>query len=142
MSIHTSSESRCGSMQRPNQLRPMALACGSLSLGLALLNGCGSEEPDSGQESRPPLTVLAADDTEPKLTCPDSDRVSSSDSIAEDARGAASAEAAVSEYADNRAAVINNDNTEAWILRADGSAEESLGLLNNGDWFITEVESC
>lgn len=86
--------------------------------------------------------MLTPGDREPELTCTGDERVSSFDTIAEDAMGAPSAEGAVTEFAEGEPSVVSESGYRAWVLREGGTVREQLGLIRADGWFITETLGC
>lgn len=104
--------------------------------------GCGSSRADAEAGPRPGTTVLAPGDRGPGLTCTGDERVASSETIAEDAVGAASAKDAVTEFAAGESSLVSATGYQGWVLRDDGTARERLGLIKGDGWFVTETLGC
>ena len=102
----------------------------------------GEAANDSGTAAR---VVRLSDGAErPRMVCPSGERAMMIADFVPGAKGAPTPEEAVglSELDKGEQLVISASGARAWVLRADGTARERLGLLEQRGWLLSERESC
>ena len=144
----------------PARLRPSAglglllaaafsvAACGqqtpdSVAAGTSAETGASGEGAnDSAQASRVVRLTGAAE--RPRMVCPSGERAMMIADFVAGAKGDPTPEEAIglSVLKEGEQLVISGSGAQAWVVRADGTARERIGLLRQRGWLVSERESC
>lgn len=109
----------------------------------ALTAACGAEAKPLVESPSPGVTKLASDSPDPELSCPEDMRSSGTFDAIAGAEGARSPRAAVAGYGqDGQSVLVSHDGSDAWVLRADGTAYLQLGLVRPNGWLVNETTGC
>ena len=97
---------------------------------------------DSAQASRVVRLTGAAE--RPRMVCPSGERAMMIADFVAGAKGDPTPEEAIglSVLEEGEQLVISGSGAQAWIVRADGTARERIGLLRQRGWLVSERESC
>ena len=120
------------------QQAPDPAAAGTSAGAEASGGGAG----DSAQASRVVRLTGAAE--RPRMVCPSGERAMMIADFVAGAKGDPTPEEAIglSVLEEGEQLVISGSGAQAWIVRADGTARERIGLLRQRGWLVSERESC
>ena len=107
--------------------------------------GTADQPVDGGVDDAASRVVrLAAGSAAPRLVCPTGERSLMVADIVAGAKGAPTPEKAVglAGLKEGEQLVVSARGAEAWVVRADGTARERIGLLDQRGWLVSERESC